>query len=173
MEALLKSLNQSAGVILLVQTLAIIILFVSLALLQSKFNRTQRRFKELLQSKSGQDLESLLIDHTRERLEFKAQLEGALTRVDKLEGRMEKAKRHIGLVKYDAFDDVGGKQSFALAIYDDRGDGVVVSSVLGRTDCRVYCKPIAGGKSERNLSNEEQQAILEAVGSAGRSFVSP
>jgi hypothetical protein len=69
-------------------------------------------------------------------------------------------------------EDVGGQQSFALAIYDDRGDGTVLSSIIGRADCRVFAKPIAGGKSERALSNEEQQAILDAATSAPKGFVS-
>jgi hypothetical protein len=75
-------------------------------------------------------------------------------------------------VKYDAFEDVGGNQSFALAVYDDRGDGALITSLSGRTDCRVYCKPLIAGKSERNLSQEEQRAIQEAVQKGPKSIVS-
>ncbi len=72
-----------------------------------------------------------------------------VARVDMLEEKMDGSKRHLGIVRYDAFDDVGGAQSFALALYDDRGDGVVVSSLVGRADCRVYGKPLRSGRSTR------------------------
>lgn len=85
---------------------------------------------------------------------------------------MTGAKRHVGLVKYDAFEDVGGSQSFALALYDDKGDGALITSLVGRSDCRVYCKPLIGGKSERSLSQEEQRAIREAVQTGPKSIVS-
>jgi hypothetical protein len=93
-------------------------------------------------------------------------------RVTGLERKVQKSKRHVGLVRYDAFPDIGGHQSFAIAIYDDNGDGAVVSSIIGRADCRVYGKPILNGKAERNLTNEEQQAIYEAVSTAPKSFLS-
>ena len=131
-----------------------------------------KRFRELLDSPNGTNLEALLIDHARERVKMNEEIRQLEARIVTLETKMNKAKRHLGLVKYDAFEDVGGQQSFALAIYDDRGDGAVVSSIVGRADCRVYAKPIMGGKSERALSNEEQQSILDAAVSAPKGFVS-
>jgi hypothetical protein len=94
-------------------------------------------------------------------------------RVEDLEDRMTRAKSQLGLVRYDAFDDVGGAQSFALALYDDRGDGMVLSGIVGRMDSRVYCKPLVNGRSERDLSQEEQRAIREARSVAPKSIVSP
>ena len=84
---------------------------------------------------------------------------------------MEKAKSHLGLVRYDAFEDVGGNQSFALALYDDNGDGMIINGLIGRTDCRVYAKPLVGGRSDRNLSQEERRAIEEALSRAPKSVV--
>lgn len=92
--------------------------------------------------------------------------------MDRLERALGESKRHVGLVRYDAFEDVGGSQSFALAIYDDEGNGAIVNSIIGRAECRVYCKPLLNGRSERDLSQEEQRAIREARASGPRSFVS-
>lgn len=94
-------------------------------------------------------------------------------RVESLESRMEVSKRHMGLVRYDAFEDVGGNQSFALALYDDDGNGAVLSSIIGRSEARVYCKPLVNGRSERSLSQEEQRAIREAKTAGPRTIVSP
>ncbi len=84
---------------------------------------------------------------------------------------MESAKRYVGLVRYDAFSDVGGQQSFALAVYDERGDGFVISSLVGRSDCRVFSKSISRGKADRELTAEEQKAVEEAAYKRSQSLV--
>ena len=80
------------------------------------------------------------------------------------EGLIEGAVRHVGLVRYDAFEDVGGRLSFSCALLDDHGTGVVMTSINGRQDTRVYAKPIAEGHSSYNLSVEEEEAIRQALG---------
>jgi hypothetical protein len=76
---------------------------------------------------------------------------------------IEGAVRHVGLVRYDAFEDVGGRLSFSCALLDDAGDGVVVTSINGRQDTRVYAKPVTDGTSPHNLSEEEEEAIRQAL----------
>ena len=76
---------------------------------------------------------------------------------------IEGAVRKVGLVRYDAFEDVGGRLSFSCALLDDNANGVVVTSINGRQDTRVYAKPIVGGKSGYNLSVEEDEAIRQAL----------
>jgi hypothetical protein len=72
----------------------------------------------------------------------------------------------VGLVRFDAFPDIGGEQSFALALLDKDMNGVVLSSLFGRTDSRVYAKEVAEGSSRHSLSSEEKEAIRRAMGSA-------
>lgn len=79
------------------------------------------------------------------------------------EALIEGAVRHVGLVRYDAFEDVGGRLSFSCALLDDHGNGVVMTSINGRQDTRVYAKPIADGRSPYNLSVEEEEAIRQAL----------
>jgi len=74
------------------------------------------------------------------------------------------AVQHVGVVRYDAFPDMGGRLSFSAALLDERGDGVVLSSINGRSETRTYAKPIRGGASEHNLSDEERSAIAQALG---------
>ncbi len=131
------------------------------------------RWKDLLQGSRGDNLETLLYDHLRERLLLEEQVRSLKDRADRLEELQKSSKRFVGLVRYDAFEDVGGSQSFALAVYDDQGNGAVITSIVGRSDCRVYCKPLVNGRSERDLSQEEQRAIREARSDAPRTFVSP
>ena len=79
------------------------------------------------------------------------------------EGLIEGAVRHVGLVRYDAFEDVGGRLSFSCALLDDHGSGVVMTSINGRQDTRVYAKPVDAGRSPYNLSVEEEEAIRQAL----------
>jgi Protein of unknown function (DUF4446) len=71
--------------------------------------------------------------------------------------------RRVALLRYDAFEDVGGRLSFSCALLDEHGAGVVLTSINGRQDTRVYAKPVAGGTSTYNLSLEEEEAIRQAM----------
>jgi Protein of unknown function (DUF4446) len=74
--------------------------------------------------------------------------------------------RHVGVVRYDAFEDMGGRLSFSAAILDGNGDGLVITSINGRQDTRCYAKQVQNWTSIHNLSDEERQAIREALGRA-------
>jgi hypothetical protein len=71
--------------------------------------------------------------------------------------------KHVGLVRYDAFEDMGGHLSFSAALLNAEGDGVVITSINGRADTRCYAKTVRGGQSAHNLSEEEEQAIRHAL----------
>jgi len=72
------------------------------------------------------------------------------------------ALRHLAVVRYDAFGDMGGHLSWSLALLDDAGDGVVLTSIHGRSDARTYAKSIATWTCEQQLSPEEEEAIAHA-----------
>lgn len=74
--------------------------------------------------------------------------------------------RHVALLRFDAFEDVGGRLSFSCAMLDDHGSGVVLTSINGRQETRVYAKPVTEGESSYNLSSEEAEAIREAMAPA-------
>ena len=74
------------------------------------------------------------------------------------------ALRHVAVVRYDAFGDTGGLQSFSAALLDDEGTGLVITSISGRSETRTYAKGLLAGRSEQALSPEEQEAVDEATG---------
>jgi hypothetical protein len=97
-------------------------------------------------------------------------------RVDSVVARQEEqgaigrfALQRFGLVRYDAFDDMGGRLSFSAALVDDHGDGLVITSINGRTETRTYAKPIKRLQSDHNLSNEERAALDMAAAGDERS----
>jgi hypothetical protein len=72
------------------------------------------------------------------------------------------ALRHLAVVRYDAFDEMGGRLSWSLALLDDSGDGVVLTSIRGRNEARTYAKSVAGWSSDQELSPEESEAVAHA-----------
>jgi hypothetical protein len=82
----------------------------------------------------------------------------------KQQAQIEGSVRRVGLLRYDAFEDVGGRLSFSCALLDEQGNGVVLTSINGRQETRVYAKPVTGGTSSHNLSLEEEEAIRRALG---------
>lgn len=78
------------------------------------------------------------------------------------------AVRRFDLLRYDAFADMGGQQSFSAALLDDHGDGIVITSINGRSETRTYAKPVKGLSSEIDLTEEEREVIAGAAAGRGR-----
>ncbi|MCX7798759.1 MAG: DUF4446 family protein [Fimbriimonadales bacterium] len=159
MDSLLRTFSENTGPWLLTALALIIIVACAVAGLWLKLRRLYRRWRTLLDEASGANLERLLEHHLVE----KVRLDDRVRALEDLGGRLESAlrrsNRRAALVRFDAFEDVGGQQSFALAMLDDLGNGIVLTSLIGRNDCRVYCKPIEDWKSPKNLSPEEREAL--------------
>jgi hypothetical protein len=88
-------------------------------------------------------------------------------RVDAVEGRLDQTIAHRALVHYDAWGEMSGHQSTSIALLDETGSGVVLSSIHHRDQARLYAKEVTGGSSEHELSPEENEAIRLALGRAG------
>ncbi|AXH98117.1 DUF4446 family protein [Ornithinimicrobium avium] len=86
-------------------------------------------------------------------------LDAVETEVARLRDEVAGALRHVAVVRYDAFGDMGGRMSFSAAFLDDAGDGVVVSSIHARGESRTYGKAVVGGDSDVVLTPEERQAL--------------
>ncbi|CAB4866016.1 unannotated protein [freshwater metagenome] len=131
---------------------------------QVKFSRLRREL-DLLQ---GPDDQSTFvatvarhIDHVdalREDIVVQRQV------ISQLQTDLRDAIRHVAVVRYDAFGDMGGRYSFSLALLDDDGDGLVLSAIHARADTRAYFKGVTGGASDEPLSPEELRAVALARG---------
>ena len=88
-----------------------------------------------------------------------ADVEGLRSEVQALRMEAAEALRHLAVVRYDAFGDMGGHLSWSLALLDDGGNGVVLTSIHGRSEARTYAKNITGWKCEQALSPEEDEAV--------------
>lgn len=79
--------------------------------------------------------------------------------IDAIRADLSSSLRHLAVVRYDAFGDMGGHLSWSMALLDDSGDGVVMTSIHGRSDSRTYAKNVASWTANQQLSPEEEEAI--------------
>lgn len=124
------------------------------------------RLKKLLRGKRAIDLEEVMIDMGKSLDELATkhhELAGFSTQMD---NRLKKAIQRVHTVRFNPFRDQGGNQSFSTCFLDDQGNGVVFSSLYSRDKVTVYAKPLIDGKSDFELSDEENESILGA--SAGQ-----
>ena len=144
--------------LLIIQIIGVIILLV----IGWRLRNLIWQYRRLLTGKGEINLEEVLMrlgDRTK-------RLEESLSRVEEeLAENREAALGYLqkwALLRYKAFANTGGEQSFSLVILDRKGDGVVLSSIYGREESRVYAKAIKNGKSSYPLSEEEQQVLARA-----------
>ncbi|MFN2641450.1 MAG: DUF4446 family protein [Actinomycetota bacterium] len=97
--------------------------------------------------------------------ELVKQMDALANEVDALRSAVAQSVQGVGVVRFDAFEDMGGHLSFSAAFLDGHGDGVVLTSINGRQETRIYAKPVTGAQSQYNLSEEEQEAIRRALAS--------
>jgi hypothetical protein len=98
----------------------------------------------------------------RAHADLAAEREAIATTVHGMTQSVNSVLRRVALVRYDAFDDLGGRLSFSLAILDDRGSGITLTSIASNNDTRLYAKSLTDGVAEHTLSPEEKQAVAKA-----------
>jgi hypothetical protein len=131
-----------------------------LAVLYSIVGAGSRGKREPAETLVGDEAVGVLLSRI-ERLEKAARTLHATDKRQQVQ--IEGSVRRGALLRYDAFEDVGGQLSFSCAMLDDHGTGVVVTSINGRQETRVYAKPVTHRTSTYNLSLEEEEAIRRAM----------
>ena len=150
-----------------VVVLAVVVLAVWVAWLQRSDALLRRRLRRLIGEGEGVGLDELL-DRQFRRLDTVAERVEALNRLHhELETLSQQSLQKVGVIRFNPFADTGGDQSFAVALLDAAGNGVVLSSLHGRADTRIFAKPVQAGRSKHALSDEEQDAIRKALSPAG------
>lgn len=126
-------------------------------------NKMRKQYKTIVQGVEGKNLEELLMHNGKTLEQVLLQIRIVEDRITALETIQEKTIQKVGMLRFNAFSDMGGEQSFALALLDKNNAGVVISSIYGRDDARTYAKPIKSGTSTYKLSQEERNAIDKAI----------
>jgi len=135
--------------------------------LQIRLSRMSKQYARLMTGVDGQNLERILnqhVDEVRNALEIVSALDTKTRRMDRT---LKHSMQWMGVVRFNPFRNTGGDQSFAWAIVDGYGNGIVLSSLHSRENTRVYAKPLHKWESPYSLTEEEKQAIARAYQQQG------
>ncbi len=155
-------MNTMTTVILVLLALATVILFVLLAAAYKKINSLEKRYNRFLRGKDVENMEEIILKRFAEINVLKKNTKTVADSLSAIDEMVQASFQKCGLVKYDAFDDIGGNLSFALAVLTKKNNGFVLNSVHGKEGCYTYLKEIVNGESYISLGAEEQQALDKA-----------
>ena len=123
----------------------------------------QKKRMDVFFQKGEKDLEKILIEQIKKTEKIEKDLENNIKQILKLEENSQRSFQKIGIIRFNPFREVGGNQSFSIALLDLNNNGFVVTSHYGRETNRVYTKEIKNGKSGYSLSEEEKKAVKQAI----------
>ncbi len=149
--------------VLFIQTLIIAVLLFLAIINSIRISKLKNTIKRVTHNQDGMSIETII-----------HQYYGDIDVVKKNQNELMKEQKEVinilrncfskaGMVRFNPFDQVGGDQSFAIALLDRENSGIVISSLYGRNQSRFYGKPIENGKSTYSLSDEEKEAIQRAI----------
>ncbi|WP_425805877.1 DUF4446 family protein [Desulfitobacterium sp. Sab5] len=141
--------------------LVIIPYFLIYALLK-RLKRYEKAHISIQTFMSGKELDKLLDENLKNVKELGSKFELQNSRLTKTEEKLRQSVDRAELVRFNAFENMGSNLSFSLALLNQEGNGVVISSINSREESRVYAKPIEKGQSSYHLSAEEIQALEKA-----------
>jgi hypothetical protein len=159
-EELTLALAIVAGVALLSFLLVLVVML--------RIRKVRREYRMLLGESGDQDLLATVGESVGMTRQVEQRMQSMTNAQEDLAAVGRLALQRFAIVRYDAFEDMGGQLSFSAALLDDYGDGIVVTSINGRTETRTYAKSVRAMKSQHNLSDEEREAIESAVSGAER-----
>jgi hypothetical protein len=137
--------------------------WVALLLLWLALRNELTAIRTALRIADGQPIDRMLIEHLESRKAMQAEIAELRERLQASEEWMDHAISYASIVRYDAFENVSGNQSFAIALQNSKGDGILINAVSGRDQARIYGKSVSGGISDGTLTPEEKQAIIKAL----------
>lgn len=162
MEEAQSLFSSSAGSVAVIALVLALLTLVGVVLLLARQQRLLGQYQHLMTGTSGGNLEAALADHIGQVRVAAARVEDVDRLARRLERESQYSLQHSGIVRFNPFQHTGGDQSFALALADGHGNGVVLSSLHARDVTRVYAKPLVSWDSAHSLTDEERQAITLA-----------
>ncbi len=160
---ILEALGIDPGIIIIAMFVLIMVLFLLVISANMKYTRLKSSYNSFMRGKDGRTLE----DSIFERFEELDNLTNATLKnrqaIRKIHEDMMNHVQKVGILKYDAFQEMGGKLSFALTLLDGNNSGYIINSMHSREGCYNYIKEIVKGESYIELSEEEAESLDRAI----------
>ncbi len=130
----------------------------------SKLKKVENKLEIFFAGKNVTNLESILLSHSEELVVLDKEIQELFEISNRIHNLALRSIHKVGIVRFNPFKDIGGDQSFALALLDGKDSGLVISSLHTREGTRIYSKPVSRGVAEKyTLTEEEEKAIKEAI----------
>lgn len=171
MNTMFESMGVDTGLVVLLLIILVAVLTAVTVNLTIRVNRLTKRYHVFMKGKDGQSMERIFAQKFRELERLSERGENHQYDIGMLKKQFGTTLNKYGIVKYDAFDDVGGKMSFALAMLDSQNTGFILDAIHSRDNCFLYLKEIVKGESYIMLSSEEVEALKQAVNSREDEFM--
>ncbi|MCR5330673.1 MAG: DUF4446 family protein [Lachnospiraceae bacterium] len=157
-----ESIGIDPGYIIIGLFVAVLVMIVLYIIMINKFNKYKETYDSFMQGKDGKDLETAIMDKFSEIDKIKEQNEFNSINIEEIAKSMKYTFQKFGIVKYDAFKEMGGKLSFSLCMLTDNNDGFIITSVHSTNEgCYIYIKEIIKGEPYVLLSEEEKKALAQ------------
>lgn len=157
------SIGIDPGYILILVILLIIVLFVLLVNVNMKYNRLKASYSSFMRGKDGKTLERSILDRFNELDKIAEIVKQNRQDIKNIYREKQDAYQKVGIVKYDAFNEMGGNLSFALTLLDANNNGWIINSMHSREGCYMYIKEIVKGESYIELADEEAESLERAI----------
>ena len=151
------------GIMFLIMFIMILILFMILIFLLLKYSRLNVSYEAFMSGKQARSLESEILSLFNDIDRIKKITEKNKRDISFIIDDLKETYQRVGIVKYDAFKEMGGKLSFSIAFRNDNKTGFILNSVHSSDGCYVYTKEIVDGKSPVSLGDEEKKALMLAL----------
>jgi hypothetical protein len=145
--------------------IVILVLIVINAFLIGYFYRTNKKIDTLLEGGKIKSFKDIFMSQKERNTDLEGEIKDAFLKIKNLEDICKRTIQKTGIVRFNPFNEMGGNQSFVIALLDDKNNGFVISSLFVKEGNRVYAKAVNNGKSDHSLSKEEVEAINKAVNS--------
>ena len=164
MSTIFNNLGIDIGYIVIALAALVIILLVVVIILLIQVKKLNTRYSKFMKGKNGEELEQVIYERFGELdIMQKIATQHALE-IKNLKRQFRSSFSKVGMVKYDAFNQMGGQLSFCLALLDENNNGFIINSVHSTEGCYSYTKEIKMGESSIPLGKEEEEALAMAMG---------
>jgi len=148
--------------LIILGVIILVLMAVNIFLLR-RFNQTNKKIDTLLDKGKIKDFKEIFMAQKERNDGLEEEIKNAFLKIKDLEDISETTIRKVGVVRFNPFSNMGGDQSFIIAILNNKNNGFLISSLFVNDGSRIYAKAVKNGKSDHKLSKEEVEAIDKAI----------
>jgi len=163
LEQVISTVNSYSEYITITVLVLFLVALISFFKVIRSLNKAKKQYQAVIKGMSNRNLEEIILSNAQKIECLEEYMKENDSRLSFISENLNLCLKNVVTKRYNAFEGVGGEQSFSIAMLDNLGNGIIISSIHGRDDARTYAKPIVDGRSKYNLSEEEKLVLSIAL----------